>query len=60
MRSNFDGIANKFDENIYGTSKGRLRHQLLLAHLQKDLGLFKDACTTNEKQPSHHLVKHLG
>lgn len=27
---NFDGIANKFDENIYGTSKGRLRHQLLV------------------------------
>lgn len=27
---NFDGIANKFDENIYGTSKGQLRHQLLV------------------------------
>lgn len=27
---NFDGIANKFDENIYGTTKGRLRHQLLV------------------------------
>ena len=30
---NFDGIANKFDENIYGTSKGRLRHQLLVHSL---------------------------
>jgi S-adenosylmethionine-dependent methyltransferase len=29
----FDGIANKFDQNIYGTSKGRLRHQMLLHHL---------------------------
>lgn len=29
----FDGIANKFDENIYGTSKGRLRHQMLLQYL---------------------------
>lgn len=33
IRGNFDGIANKFDANIYGTSKGRLRHQLLLYHL---------------------------
>jgi S-adenosylmethionine-dependent methyltransferase len=30
----FDGIANKFDENIYGTSKGQLRHRLLLHYLQ--------------------------
>lgn len=30
LDGNFDGIANKFDENIYGTSKGRLRHQLLV------------------------------
>ena len=30
---NFDGIANKFDQNIYGTSKGRLRHDLLCYHL---------------------------
>jgi S-adenosylmethionine-dependent methyltransferase len=29
----FDGIANKFDENIYGTSKGKLRHALLLHYL---------------------------
>ncbi|MFQ3250722.1 MAG: S-adenosylmethionine-dependent methyltransferase [Glaciecola sp.] len=29
----FDGIANKFDKNIYGTSKGRLRHQMLLHYL---------------------------
>lgn len=33
-RLDFDGIANKFDKNIYGTSKGRLRHQLLLHYLQ--------------------------
>lgn len=30
---NFDGIANKFDNNIYGTTKGRLRHQLLTHQL---------------------------
>ncbi len=30
----FDGIANKFDKNIYGTSKGKLRHQLLLHFLE--------------------------
>jgi len=35
IRGNFDGIANKFDRNIYGTSKGRLRHQLLLHHLSE-------------------------
>lgn len=29
----FNGIANKFDNNIYGTSKGRLRHQMLLHYL---------------------------
>lgn len=29
----FDGLANKFDKNIYGTSKGRLRHQMLLHYL---------------------------
>jgi S-adenosylmethionine-dependent methyltransferase len=29
----FNGIANKFDNNIYGTSKGRLRHQVLLHYL---------------------------
>ena len=36
-KSSFDGIANKFDENIYGTSKGRLRHQLLLYVLKRFL-----------------------
>ncbi|WP_371193295.1 methyltransferase domain-containing protein [Glaciecola sp. SC05] len=29
----FDGIANKFDKNIYGTTKGRLRHALLTHYL---------------------------
>ncbi|WP_233499841.1 methyltransferase domain-containing protein [Glaciecola sp. KUL10] len=36
-RHNFDGIANKFDKNIYGTSKGQLRHRLLLGYLSKYL-----------------------
>jgi S-adenosylmethionine-dependent methyltransferase len=35
--SSFDGIANKFDANIYGTSKGKLRHQLLLHFLSSYL-----------------------
>ncbi|MBF7072701.1 methyltransferase [Glaciecola sp. MH2013] len=29
----FDGIANKFDANIYGTTKGQIRHLLLLHYL---------------------------
>jgi len=29
----FEGIANKFDKNIYGTTKGKLRHQLLHFYL---------------------------
>ena len=33
----FNGIANKFDENIYGTTKGQLRHQLLLHFLSSSL-----------------------
>lgn len=35
--SSFDGIADKFDKNIYGTSKGRLRHKLLLHYLQSHI-----------------------
>lgn len=30
---NFDGITDKFAKNIYGTSKGRLRHELLCHYL---------------------------
>jgi len=33
----FDGIANKFDKNIYGTSKGQLRHALLKHYLADEL-----------------------
>ncbi|WP_158968846.1 methyltransferase [Paraglaciecola sp. L3A3] len=29
----FNDIADKFQKNIYGSTKGRLRHELLLAHL---------------------------
>jgi S-adenosylmethionine-dependent methyltransferase len=36
---NFDSIANKFERNIYGTSKGRLRHELLHHYLVKHLNL---------------------
>lgn len=32
---NFDDLVQKFDSNIYGTSKGKLRHELLLHHLQQ-------------------------
>ena len=34
----FTDIAEKFDKNIYGTTKGRLRHQLLLDALAPLLG----------------------
>ncbi|MFT6897042.1 MAG: S-adenosylmethionine-dependent methyltransferase [Paraglaciecola sp.] len=34
---NFDVIANKFENNIYGTSKGQLRHELLMHYLAKYL-----------------------
>jgi S-adenosylmethionine-dependent methyltransferase len=36
---NFDDIANKFELNIYGSSKGRLRHELFMFHLDKTLDL---------------------
>lgn len=42
----FDGIANKFDKNIYGTSKGRLRHQMLSHYLAEFI---------NSKAPSKVL-----
>jgi S-adenosylmethionine-dependent methyltransferase len=35
VRGSFDGIASKFDKNIYGTTKGKLRHQLLVHHLSE-------------------------
>ncbi|MDM7861034.1 methyltransferase domain-containing protein [Alteromonas sp. ASW11-36] len=30
----FDGIANKFERNIYGSSKGKIRSAVLAAHLR--------------------------
>ncbi|MEO9945419.1 MAG: methyltransferase domain-containing protein [Paraglaciecola sp.] len=35
----FDTLANKFNKNIYGSTKGQLRHELLLHYLQKNIGL---------------------
>lgn len=35
----FNSIANKFEKNIYGSSKGKLRHELLLKHLHKTIKL---------------------
>lgn len=32
--TSFDHIASKFDKNIYGTTKGRLRHEMLLHNLE--------------------------
>lgn len=50
IRGCFDGIANKFDKNIYGTSKGKLRHQLLVHHLSGyiDQGLLEDEAKENK------------
>lgn len=36
---NFDAIANKFEHNIYGSTKGKLRHELFLHHLTKIIDL---------------------
>jgi S-adenosylmethionine-dependent methyltransferase len=35
----FNNIADKFEKNIYGTSKGRLRHELLLHYMQTHMDL---------------------
>lgn len=35
----FNDIADKFQKNIYGSTKGRLRHELLLAHLKQNIEL---------------------
>ncbi|KXI30822.1 methyltransferase [Paraglaciecola hydrolytica] len=42
---NFDDIANKFETNIYGSSKGRLRHELFMYHLHKALDLHSEPLT---------------
>jgi S-adenosylmethionine-dependent methyltransferase len=39
LDQNFDDIADKFERNIYGSSKGRLRHELFLHHLHQQLNL---------------------
>lgn len=59
IRGNFDGIANKFDRNIYGTSKGRLRHQLLLHHLSDYIDNGKinsENSTANSKANNKHIT----
>ncbi|WP_026375056.1 methyltransferase domain-containing protein [Aestuariibacter salexigens] len=33
----FDSLTNKFEKNIYGTSKGKLRHELLLHGVSRHL-----------------------
>lgn len=35
----FDKIADKFEKNIYGSTKGQLRHELLVHHLKSAIGL---------------------
>ncbi len=40
----FDGISDKFARNIYGTTKGTLRHTLLCYHLQQ-LGILPELCS---------------
>lgn len=35
----FDKFADKFEKNIYGSTKGRLRHELLVHHLQDYISL---------------------
>ncbi|MBU3002724.1 methyltransferase [Paraglaciecola arctica] len=35
----FDKFAGKFEKNIYGSTKGRLRHELLIHHLHSAINL---------------------
>ena len=42
----FDGISDKFAKNIYGTTKGTLRHTLLCYHLQQ-LGILPEVGPDN-------------
>jgi S-adenosylmethionine-dependent methyltransferase len=35
----FDTLADKFEKNIYGSTKGQLRHELLVHHLENQLNL---------------------
>lgn len=42
---NFDAIATKFEHNIYGSTKGKLRHELFLHHLNKTLDLHSKPLT---------------
>ncbi|MEP0354931.1 methyltransferase domain-containing protein [Paraglaciecola sp.] len=37
----FDNLANKFNKNIYGSTKGQLRHELLLHYLHLNIDLNK-------------------
>lgn len=37
----FDSLANKFEKNIYGSTKGKLRHELLLYYLFEHIDLEK-------------------
>ncbi|MCF2946968.1 methyltransferase [Paraglaciecola aquimarina] len=37
----FNDIAGKFQTNIYGSTKGRLRHDMLMAYLQQNIDLSK-------------------
>lgn len=39
---NFDDIAEKFSQNIYGTTKGRIRQAILWQDLDKLLTTFPD------------------
>jgi S-adenosylmethionine-dependent methyltransferase len=41
----FDSIANKFEANIYGTTKGQLRHELLVYYLVDVLALHDKSLT---------------
>jgi S-adenosylmethionine-dependent methyltransferase len=38
---NFDKFVDKFEKNIYGTTKGRLRHELLVHHLHDCIPLVR-------------------
>ncbi len=51
----FDGISDKFARNIYGTTKGTLRHTLLCYHLQQ-LGILPELCSETSAAKTRRVL----
>lgn len=53
---NFDGLASKFDSNIYGSSKGKLRHELILYYLQEHVLSKPEFSRENNQQKAMRIL----